>query len=657
MTVHRMNPIDPVDDARLEEEAEAFAMWLELRGPEMRASLDTLTPDDFEKPNHREALAIWQGYSEPGTMPGLIPLGALLEQHGTKGHLTQKELVDVSFLATRFTQVSPEIVAERVDTLHKRRTYRKQEGILAQLREAKARAARSPEGLGHEHEAEVADLFRQLSETEVESVWDEPTPLPGTPSSKEFPIDTLGSVGRDYSQAVAHETGTAPDLAAVTVMGVISAAIAGAVTVSPQDRWNEPVNIYTVALLQPGEGKSPVLSKVIRPLEEVERERTEQKLPDIRAIELKRDLLEERLAGAKKQAVKARDKDTQLEHEHEAYELQEELAMIHVPAPPRVYTSESTPEGLNRLLAEQRGRMAVITDEGGEFFQLASRYQGNGSANLGIYLKGADGDRYVVDRAGREALIIERVTLTVSLMAQRVILDELRADKQMAGRGLFARFLWTQPRSIVGFRSSDRSPVPEHLSDAYAERIRNLAREADAISEPITLKLDAEATRVFQDFRKQHEPKLRPEIGELSGIPEWANKLPGSTLRLAGVLHALRSGTIRGTIDAETMEAAVRQADYFTSHALAVFGQMRSDGATADALDVHSWITSRPQAEVTVREITRSKSWDNDRTKAALEALDRYGWVKKATPSGKRGRPAERFLVHPIIQNQDQEID
>ena len=291
-----------------------------------------------------------------------------------------------------------------------------------------------------------------------------------------------------------------------------------------------------------------------------------------------------------------------------------------------------------------------MTDEGVEFFEMASRYSATGKGNFGIYLDGFDGNPHTSDRVGRDPIVIKRTTLTVCLFAQPVVLEPLAKDRQAQGRGLLARFLWSTPGSMVGLRQIHRRPVPAEMLAEYEDRLTVLAAKAEAVeSDPVTLRLDTEARQLFLSWREDHEPRLRPVVGDLSGIVDWGNKLPGQVLRLAGNLHAIRTGTIHGAIGAETMADALKLADYFTDHALTVFGMMRADPATVDAQAVLAWLIERHADSFSLREVYTSKDWDNERTRAAVELLTDWNWVRKAERTKAPGRPPERWDVYPQL--------
>jgi hypothetical protein len=185
--------------------------------------------------------------------------------------------------------------------------------------------------------------------------------------------------------------------------------------------------------------------------------------------------------------------------------------------------------------------------------------------------------------------------------------------------------------------------------EAWEKLIIDLASQAEAAVEPSVLRLSAPAKHLWDAWREEHEPRLRRELGDLSTIVEWAAKLPGQTLRLAGNLHALRTGRLGGTIDAETMKAALELADYFADHALVVFAKMRADPRLDDASHVLDWLKARRPSEVTTRDVARSKGWEAERARNALKLLADYGWVRPSQASGGLGRPSERWATHPDL--------
>ena len=476
--------------------------------------------------------------------------------------------------------------------------------------------------------------------------WDEPVELPNSRNPAPFPAGLLGDVAEPFVAAVAEETATPVELAGLAALGVCSTVIAGAVVVEPVPGWREPVNLYLNVLAAPGEGKTPAVNRCTRVLDAIQRARMDQLHPTILDAKARKRVAEGLAKQAEDAAVKAKAPErVQAEAAYlEAVRAADEVA---VPHEPRLHTKEATPEGLVKLLAEQGGRLGVITDEGVEFFELAARYSRSGKGNFGIYLCGHDGTSYLSDRSGRESIWIPSVTLSVVLFAQPIVLGDLGADRQARGRGLLARFLWSMPRTLVGHRPVEREPVDGVLLERWEERISSLAAQAfDVEVEPAVLRLDLGARQRFDEWRRTHEPRLAAGSGDLAGLADWGSKLPGQVLRLAGNLHALRTGTIAGTISADTMTAALAFAAYFVDHTRVVFAVMGADAKTEDASTVLRWLQDRDDGEVTTRALYRSKKWEPERARAALSFLEDYGWVRRLVESSEEGgRPSERWGV------------
>lgn len=96
--------------------------------------------------------------------------------------------------------------------------------------------------------------------------WEAPVALPAFRECGPFDASTLGDRAASFCAAVAIETATPIDLGAISALGTVSTVIAGAVVVEPHMGWQEPVNLYLNLLAAPGEGKTPALRKVVRPL-------------------------------------------------------------------------------------------------------------------------------------------------------------------------------------------------------------------------------------------------------------------------------------------------------------------------------------------------------------------------------------------------------
>ncbi|MFI7607661.1 YfjI family protein [Micromonospora sp. NPDC049366] len=431
------------------------------------------------------------------------------------------------------------------------------------------------------------------------------------------------------------------------VLAILAASIGGRRRVRVAPDWTEVLALYTAAAVPSGERKSPVMAALSRPLMEVESELAEQMAPEVARQRALRDL---RAAAVEKLKRKGDTSATGIaELEGAVADLEETV----VPALPRLLADDSTPEAMARLMAEQGGRLGVLSAEGGLFSTLAGRYS-SGIPNLDLVLKSWSGDFCRVDRISRETITLTEPVLSIGLAVQPDILATLAEAKSFRGSGLLARFLYALPDSLVGTRNVDPAPLPEPVAQAYADAVQELARRVHATAETVDMKLTEPARAVLNAFRQELEPRLHPEHGDLAGIADWSNKLPGQLVRVAA-LFTLFTDPAADEVDETAMREAVDLAPYLISHAQAAFDLMTGRRSPLEpARAVLRWIHKKKPASFTVRQAWRDLSgqrWadDTEAIRQAIADLEDLGWVRLAAPPEHRGpgRPSERYEVHP----------
>ena len=415
-----------------------------------------------------------------------------------------------------------------------------------------------------------------------------------------FPVEALPAWLAAFVRAEATATQTPPDLAALLAMAALAAVSAGRVEVEARVGWREPLNIFTAVGLPPGARKSAVFAHVTAPLTAFERAEAIRLTPLIVEAMTTRKIAEKAAEQAKAIASKAKD-DERDAAVATAVNAAQYAESIDIPPAPRLLADDATPEALAGLLAEH-GRIALMSAEGGTFDIMAGRYGRDGAGpNLDVYLKGHAGDSIRVDRRGRPPEHIERPALTVGLAIQPDVLRMIADRPGFRGRGLLARFWYALPVNTVGRRQVAAPPVSEAVADAYATNLQILARSLAGSDDPVILVLEGEfgsilfnrqAGGLLLAFEEELEPRLDPETGDLAHIADWAGKLAGAAVRIAGLLHLaehVRGGWTR-PISAHTMRSALVIARYLIDHALAVFDLMGADPLLSGARLALAWI-------------------------------------------------------------------
>lgn len=552
-------------------------------------------------------------------------------------------------------------------------------------------------GPGNQIPSNMVGLLHRASERsdEIErdwgdgEPWGEPEPLDG-PELPLFPVQALPPTLRRWVEAEAVATQTPADLAAMLSLSVCAAAGAKLVEVQVKDGWREPIVIFAGCVSESGSRKTAVDSAAKVPLRQYEHEAVETMRPQVRQYTTRHKILAARLDSLEKSAAKTNNNDERTSKLLEADQVSEQLARLTRIVEPKLLTDDCTPEQLEILLAEQGGRMAILTAEGGGVFGMMKGRYAN-SPQLETYLKGHAGDEIRTDRVGRGSVFIPRPAIVMGLAVQPDIIRGLGERTELRGQGLLARFLYSIPRSLLGSRDIDALPVPEAVTQEYHRvvlEICGLARLGVPSSSVEThyLQLSSEAAACLRQFMADLEPRLG-RLGDLAGIQDWGGKLAGAVARLAGVLHLVEQAERRlhepaeqqheridqrqrtppftpwGTpISGCTLAAAVTIAQYLIPHAQAAFSMMGmaagpAASVMADTWHALEWIRRNRRTQFTKRDMhqeNRARFHKADDVEPVLELLEAKNIVRpvthQAATGNKAGRkPSPRYEVNPAV--------
>jgi len=484
--------------------------------------------------------------------------------------------------------------------------------------------------------------------------WEEPAPLSsrGRGGLPAFPVDLLPGWLAEQVAGIATETQTPADLAGCIGLAALSTAAGGRAEVAVRGLWREPVNLYVVVALPPGARKSPVFSAMTAPLLRVERELVEQTAPLIATAELERKIAHARAEKAAAAAVRA---DTAFKDDAVANATNAAMVAeaITVPTLPRLIADDITSETAASLMAEQGGRLAVLSAEGGIFATLAGRY--SGMPNFEVFLKGHAGDLLRVDRKSREPEHIERPALTLGLALQPSVIRDLADNAGFRDRGLLGRILFSLPVDLVGHREIGPDQVSPEVVESYGDNLRSMVRALAEWTDPAVLTLTADAAELVLDLEREVEPKLRMGA-EFGHVRDWAGKYVGATIRLAGLLHLAEDPTTGWgrSITGDTMGRAVKLGRYFAAHALAAFDLIGENESIEKARVVLDWIERKKPSRFSRNELAKGVSRAQFKTVTLLDEplnlLEQHGYIRREPEPERRGRgrpPSASFLVHP----------
>jgi hypothetical protein len=517
---------------------------------------------------------------------------------------------------------------------------------------------------GHSH-AELKELIETAFPRVEVQEWEAPIDLFAA-ELPPFPLDTLPVWLAAQVVGVSTATQTPVDLAAMLGLAALAIACQKRVEVWVRPDWCEPVSLWTVAALGSGEAKTPVFSHMVAPIVAYEVELTERMQSEVAINTNHREILEGRVKRLQQQAAR---EDSLFERQRittEANDLAAELARTPVVADPRFLADDATPEKLALVMSEQGERMGIMADEAGVFEIMAGRYT-QGRTNFTFYLKAHSGSMHIVDRIGRPSVMLRRPALSMGLTCQPTVLVRLSENPEFRERGLLARFLYSLPSSMVGHRDTDATPLARGIADTYERRLSALltlpaGRDDAGRPAPNALLLSDAARDDFAAFRRHLEPELG-DRGRLEAIGDWGGKLPGTLVRIAGLLHlAERAGELERPweerIQADTLGAAISISQYLIEHALAAFRMIGSDPAIPAARKIVGWLQRQRKMRITLRELHQGMQG----TFQTVEELDRpvslllrHQYLRTLPVDRKPGAgrpPSPVYEVNPGVANE-----
>ena len=519
--------------------------------------------------------------------------------------------------------------------------------------------------------AEDHQVLRGVFPT-VEDVRALPWPTPTDTDTKllpTFPVHTLpGDIGK-YAQAVATFTRVPVDLVALTVLGALPTLIGGHAMVA--GHWTEKtLNLWTISILGSGGGKSPAFDAITTPVRKLEKELRhawdkdygdQEELYEI-AVKTKDKVVAKLVdaSGDKRKTLLA-DLDS----------AKQEMRDAQPPPRPQLLVGDVLPEALGIIMKRVGGHIGLISAEGGFLGNVSGRYS-KGIPNLELVLISYDStEPYRVDRVGREAFEVERPSLSVCLAVQPVVIDDVATSKAVLDRGLLNRVLFAQPASMAGHRDARPPRVPDYLEQAWEQTIRSAffrvlpgGGKFDNEGEPLPprcVHVGNEAEGLHLHWRAGIEKRINPNTGDLAVIEGWANKLAGTTYRIAALLHLLGGEEVDTPVSGLTMSHAIEIAEYAIEHALEVLGSRteteKSTRAEAEE-QVLEWLRKRGKDLVTVAEVAagmKQRKWVKEHgaqgIRTVLGRLAVQGWLASVARHDKAGRrmPDGLFVVHPDL--------
>ena len=512
---------------------------------------------------------------------------------------------------------------------------------------------------------EPVPMFHELLDADAVAPWPDPTPLPDAlPAVQAFDAELLPEALRGWVADIAHRMQCPPDFPASGTLVALSSLIGARAVVAPKarDDWRVVPILWGLIVGRPGVMKSPALSEVLKPLHRLETTEREQWQAAHEAWELDCKVADMAAEANEKQARGLATKDPA-----KARALLEPVDTPAEPLARRYMVNDATVEKLGELLTVNQWGVLVYRDELHGLLCSMDR-QGQEGAR-GFYLTGYDGNQgHAVDRIGRGESYIPRVCLAMLGGIQPGKLQSYVREAVAGGAGddgLLQRFgLAVWPDVNREFVYVDRWPDTPAKQAAWAvfERLDQLQPASD--TDPQEWRFTTDAQALFEEWLIPFETEIRGEElhpALVSHLSKYRKLIPALALIFA-LVDTPDSG---GVIHERELIRALAWGEYLRSHAERIYAAAVIP-ETAGAKQLLDKIKAGKLCDgdgvildAFTPRLVAVKHWaglgTTDAVRKAADLLVDYGWLARETvQSGDamgRGRPSERYLIHPTLMN------
>lgn len=415
-------------------------------------------------------------------------------------------------------------------------------------------------------------VSQQLKKAEV---FERPDPLPLRPegtSPQPYPFKCFGKILADAAEAIVDLVQCPDAIAAQSVLACAALAAQAHVDVMhPASGKARPISLFMVTVAGSGERKSAADSFALEPISVREFDLRDAHETNTRAYKDAKAVYEREREGI--------IKSIKFDRNEKAKRLVQLGKEPTPPLLPVLTAPDPTLEGLQKLMAAGEPSLGLFNDEGGTFI-------GGHSMTDEVRLKtGAglsslwDGGAVKRVRSGDGVLIAIGRRLSLHLMVQPGVADDLLADAVLQQQGLLSRMLVCAPASNAGLRKHRvQKPGSAAALKRYEKRLLQLLRRPqprkapdDPTLSPRPLYLSKGALPLWIEFYNECESELA--AGQrLEPVRAFANKLAEHALRIAAVLEFVENTDVV-EISADVFGRAVVLARFYADEALRLVEQ------------------------------------------------------------------------------------
>lgn len=482
------------------------------------------------------------------------------------------------------------------------------------------------------------------SDQQSEFAWPEPKPLGShLPPVEPFEPEMLPSALLTWVLDVQELMQVPIDYVAVSTIILLAAATNRRARVQPKaidHSWQETLNLWGAIIAPPGDKKTSVMLRMLKPLRIVEARWREE------------------------------DQQALAEYHGEVKEAKKDKTELPPKPPMRcLIVNDATPEALHEALRDNPAGLTSIHDELTGW--LGDLQKAGREGERGLYLASWSGDTpHQLKRIGRGTIDVPAACLSMLGGIQPRRLASYLAGENggipLADDGLLQRFqLGVWPDRHTSYEYVDR--LPDKQAEWQVERIVEMLTALDPDG-PLLMKFAPDAQQVFVDWFTQLERRLASEdlnpllaqylgkyrslmpiLAALFELCDWADEIaPRSPLATSVGFVGCRP------VSRANAECAICWCRYLESHARRICSLTDSDEQVAIALATK--LHAGEFKDGFTPRLVVQKNWrglhSTTEVKRACGELLLADWLREVTkqPGSEGGRPSISYQVNPRIK-------
>lgn len=438
---------------------------------------------------------------------------------------------------------------------------------------------------------------------------------------KKFPFEALGSILMPAAMSLQRVIQAPDAICAQSVLGAAALACQPFANVFMDGR-EIPLSIFLITVAESGDRKSATDKIALKPIHEWQKMLSGSFREEYKHYIRHKELWETK----KKEWLKDSSKGPFIEDSP------------HAPLHPLVLVEEPTYEGIVKYLAIGQPSIGLFSDEGARFFGGHAMGRDNQLKTIAGLSSLWDGKEISRLRGGDGNMVLYGRRVSLHLMIQEIILEQLMSNKMIENQGFLPRCLVSFPESTAGKRPYVEEDISNDMAILkYNESLNSLLNRkfpVDPYPSPQN-ELKPRRMGLIEGAKKEwvrYHNSIDLDLGQgkrLEQVRRFANKAGEHVLRLAGILAMIEQPEI-DQIDVEDIHKGIALVEHYLTESMRIQGYLSINPDLILAQKLLYWCWGKDREAFPLQEVYQYGPIEiRQATKARhiMKILESHGWA------------------------------